>query len=233
MSIKNTLRLILIYGLIASMLSGCFRPPFNNFKTEHGTAGKAAGGAAVGAGLGAIAGSMSGNLLSGIALGGAAGGAVGLLIGLQKESKPHIIKELKKYDIQYVQYGDTMTLLVPTDQYFIFNSPRLNETKYPPLLNIIKLLSYYPDSPVYVAGFTDNVGSRHHKNLMSQAQAETMLTFLWANGVAAKKLKAEGYGEKNDIGDNDLIHGSAFNRRIEIQWFTGTDSLRCCEKAEA
>lgn len=114
-----------------------------------------------------------------------------------------------------------MTLLIPTDKYFMFMSPRLNELCYPGLLNVVKLLRLYPKSPIYVAGFTDNVGSRYHKKRMSQAQAETMMTFLWANGVRSIQLKAEGYGDKNDIGDNRIVHGSAYNRRIEIQWFTG------------
>ena len=77
------------------------------------------------------------------------------------------------------------------------------------------------NSPIYVAGFTDDVGSRYHKRLLSQAQAETMLSFLWANNIQAYRLKAEGYGDKHAVSENSLIHGSAQNRRIEIQWFTG------------
>ena len=54
--------------------------------------------------------------------------------------------------------------------------------------------------------------------MMTQAQADTMLTYLWANNIAAKRLKAEGYSDKNPVGDNALIHGSAYNRRVEIEW---------------
>ena len=45
-----------------------------------------------------------------------------------------------------------------------------------------------------------------------------MITFLWAKGIRAQHLYAEGMGDKYPIGDNFLTHGSAFNRRIEIQW---------------
>ena len=54
--------------------------------------------------------------------------------------------------------------------------------------------------------------------MLSQARAETMLTFLWANDIHAQRLRAEGYADQHDVGDNHLIHGSAYNRRIEIQW---------------
>lgn len=208
---------ILSLGLMISLLSGCFQPPYNNFKPDNRSARRAAQGVAVGSVIGAVA----GGTLTGTVIGAAVGGTVGAVSGAYKDSKPSIIKELKRQDIQFVEYGDTMTLIVPTDKYYIFMSPRLNEICYPGLNNIIRLLRLYPLSPVYVAAFTDNVGSREHKKKLSQAQAETMLTYLWANGVRSVRLKAEGYGDKNDVADNKLIHGSAQNRRIEIQWFTG------------
>ncbi|CAM3037193.1 C-OmpA-like family protein CmpA [Legionella worsleiensis] len=214
MSLNANKNRVLCLGLIICFLSGCFHPPFNNFKPDSRTARTAAGGAAGGAVIGAVAsGTVSGTLL-----GGGIGGAVGAVSGLYKDSKPKIIKDLMKQDIQFIQYGDTKLLIVPTDKYFMFNSPRLNEVCYPGLNNIIRLLKYYPNSRFYVAGFTDNVGSRHHKKQLSQAQAETMLSFLWANNIPASQLKAEGYGDKNAVSDNNLIHGSAQNRRIEIQW---------------
>lgn len=200
-----------------TLISGCFHPPYNNFKSDKRVARTGAGGAAVGAAVGAV----TSTTLAGTAVGGVIGGAVGTAIGLNKESKSYIIKQLKKRDIQYIEYGDTITLVVPTDKYFVFNSPRLNEICYPGLVYIVKLLKLYPQCPIYVAAFTDNVGSRQHKRKMSQAQAETMLTYLWANNIEAKRLKAEGYGDQFSISDNKLIHGSAQNRRVEIQCIRG------------
>jgi len=217
MSLNLARTKILSSGLMMCLLSGCFHPPYNNFRNDH-RATKMAGGSAVVGGLAsaAVVGGASSTII-----GAAIGGTVGMVIGASHDSKKHLIKELQKQDIQYVQYGDTMTLIIPTDKYFMINSPRLNELLYPGLTNVVRLLRLYPKNPIYVAGFTDNVGSARHKKLMSQAQAETILSYLWANGIAAERLKAEGYGDKNDISDNNIIHGSAQNRRIEIQWFTG------------
>lgn len=217
MSLNLAKTRILCYGLMTCFLSSCFHPPYNNFQPDHRERRSAGGGATIGA----AAGGMTGGTLTGALLGGAIGGGIGALIGIHQDSKPKIVKDLNKQNIQFVQYGDTMTLIIPTDKYFLFESPRLNEICYPGLNNVVRLLKLYPQSPIYVAGFTDNVGSRSHKRKMSQAQAETILTFLWANGVQAYRLKAEGYADKNTISDNAIIHGSAQNRRIEIQWFTG------------
>ncbi len=206
---------ILSYALMACSLSSCFYPPFNDFVTDHPVRTRIIAGTTVGAVAGGIA---SGTV--GAVVGGAAGGVIGGLIGLQGDSKRQILKEIFRSDIQFISYGDTMTLVIPVDKYFLFNSPRLNEACYPGLLHVIRLLRFYPHCAIYVAGFTDNVGCFCHKNLLSQAQAETMLTFLWNHDIPAELLKSEGYGDKFPISDNKLIHGSAQNRRIEIQWFS-------------
>ena len=216
MSLNLTKTQLFCYGLLIVLLSSCYHPPFNNFRHDHRVARRTIIAGSVGAAGGAlITGTVSGTLV-----GAAIGGSIGAITAYYKDSKPSLIKQLKKEDIEFIEYGDTMTLIIPTDKYFIFESPRLNELCYPGLMNIIRLLRLYPKSPIYVAAFTDNVGSRYHKRMLTQAQAETMMTFLWANGISAQRLKAEGYGDKNDVADNTLIHGSAQNRRIEIQWFT-------------
>lgn len=137
---------------------------------------------------------------------------------IHKSTPKRLISQLNRQDIQYIQYGDTHTLLVPTDKYFELHSAKINNICYPGLYNIVRLLQHYPGTVVYVAGFTDNVGSDDYKNKLSQAQAEAMLTFLWANNIPARRFEAQGYGEKHDIADNSVIRGSAMNRRIEIQW---------------
>ena len=217
MSLKTSLRIPVCIGLLALNLSGCFHPPYNNFHNDNRTLRRTAIATGVGAGAGAVIGTVAGGAVIGTAIGGAAGAA----FGLYNSSQYALIKEIRNQDMQYITYGDTMTLLVPSDRYFQFNSPRLNTICYPGLNNIVRLLKYYPNTPVYVAAFTDDVGTRYHKKTLSQAQAETMLTFLWANDIPAQLLHAEGYGDQHDIGDNHLIHGSAYNRRIEIQWFNG------------
>ena len=201
-------------NLLSLILVGCFHPPYNDFQPPAPSVKRAT----VGVGLGVI----TGSLIAGTAVGGAIGGAIGGTAGTAAEiyhaGKPAIIQDLRKNDIEFVQHGDTMVLIVPTDHYFEFNSPKLNELCFEGLNNIIKLLKLYKCSTVNVAGFTDNVGSYRHKKQLSQARAESMLTFLWANNIQARRLSAEGYADKFAIGDNHWIHGSAYNRRIEIQW---------------
>ncbi len=219
MSQKSSLRRLALVSLLSLALSSCFHPPYNDFKPYRRVYTTTPPAAIIGTATVAIAGGAP------ILAGAAIGGALGATVGLYKDSRAMLIKQLRRLYMQYIEYGDTVTIIVPTDRYFIFNSARLNELCFPGLSTLIKLIKKYPRCcPIYVAGFTDNVGSRFSKQRMTQARAETMVGFLWANDIPARRLIAEGYGDKNPVGDNKLIHGSAYNRRLEIQLFRNCKS---------
>lgn len=132
-----------------------------------------------------------------------------------------MIRELGSHAVQFIERGDRITLIVPTDRYYIFNSPQLNDLEFPTLNNIAKLIKLFPCSRVTVASFSDDVGKQAIREKLTKARAMSMLTFLWAKGVPAQFLSAESFGSHFAVGNNQIIHGSAYNRRLEIQWWTG------------
>lgn len=153
MSFGSSAARFALISLLSLILTSCFHPPFNNFQEDKRTLRYTAFSTAAGAGVGAVIGTVAGNTVAGAAIGGVAGA----LMAFKYTTMPPLIKELQKQDIQFIQYGDTMTLIVPTDRYFQFNSPRLDEICYAGLNNIVRLLKRYPCSPIFVAGFTDDV----------------------------------------------------------------------------
>lgn len=211
---KNYFKVIAI-SILCIMLNSCHKPPYNEFKKDPPNLKRPA----IGAGVGAVTGAFLGQPLIGVAV----GGAVGSIFGIYHANKQAVVAEIQKQDMQFIEYGDTMTLIVPTDHYYQFNSPKLNDICFAGLNNIIRLLKFYPRSHVYVSAFSDDVGSDYHKKMLTKARAETMLTFLWAHNIPARQITARGYSDRYPIGNNKIIHGSAYNRRIEIQWFNLND----------
>jgi outer membrane protein OmpA-like peptidoglycan-associated protein len=136
----------------------------------------------------------------------------------KRNDRNFLIHQLSKYNMEFIQYRDIMTVIVPVDQYFEFDSAKLDERQYPGLNNLISLIYLSPCTTVHVAAFSDNVGTRAYKNKLTQAQAEAMLTYFWANGIPADNLNAQGFGTRFAIGENNTTRGSAYNRRIEVQW---------------
>lgn len=134
------------------------------------------------------------------------------------KSNKNIVNHIKNGDIQVVNEGHRITLILPTDKYFIFDTAKLDDRKALQLEDITTLVKCFPNAKIHVAGFTDDVGDDQHKKNLSQQRAQAVVAYLWAHGVNERMIDAEGYGDKYDIANNQLIHGSALNRRVEIQW---------------
>lgn len=127
---------------------------------------------------------------------------------------------LQSQGVQVVEYGDSITLIVPTDRFYVFDTAELNDIQHAALNNIAALASYYPVSVFNIAGFTDEVGTWRYRQKLSLHRAQMMRTFLWANGVDLHRLIVVGYGDHYDVANNITVFGSAYNRRVEIQWKT-------------
>jgi outer membrane protein OmpA-like peptidoglycan-associated protein len=205
---------LLITSLLILPLTACHNRSKEEFNPGNTAFANGIISAGVGAGVGAAVGSLAGNTVAGAAI----GGAVGTTAGFYQSQPSTIIKNLNAEDIQYVTYGESHTLIIPTDKYYKINSPQMSAYCPEAMTNVVRLLKHHPHCKIYVAAFTDDIGSDEHKKKLSQAQAETMVTYLWAHDIPAEKLSGEGYADKHAVSDNQLIHGSAQNRRIEIQW---------------
>ncbi|WNI17475.1 OmpA family protein [Actinacidiphila sp. ITFR-21] len=75
-------------------------------------------------------------------------------------------------------------------------------------------------SPIRVFGFTDDLGSSEHGDVLSKARADAvynvLATELDALGDASHTFQVRGYGEDYPIADNSTESGRQQNRRVEI-----------------
>ncbi len=67
-----------------------------------------------------------------------------------------------------------------------------------------------------IGGYTDNTGNADGNVKLSADHAKNVMMELVILGVAAKRLTAEGYGDKNPVATNETEEGRAQNRRISI-----------------
>ncbi len=85
------------------------------------------------------------------------------------------------------------------------------------LKNIAEILMAYPNVEVKIGGYTDNVGDPKANLKLSEERAKTVMQNLVDMGINAKRLTAEGYGEKHPVASNDTDEGKAQNRRIAMR----------------
>ncbi len=69
---------------------------------------------------------------------------------------------------------------------------------------------------IRVEGHTDTIGRGSFNRALSEARAAAVRDALIARGIAAERLKAQGFGARRALGDNSTEAGRARNRRIEF-----------------
>jgi OOP family OmpA-OmpF porin len=84
------------------------------------------------------------------------------------------------------------------------------------IAQIISLLAQNPELKLSVDGHTDNAGTAAHNQQLSEARARTVVATLTAQGIAADRLKAQGFGQTKPVADNATDAGKAKNRRVEL-----------------
>ena len=85
------------------------------------------------------------------------------------------------------------------------------------LQQVAELFRQRPDiESCEIAGHTDETGTPELNRQLSQARARSVMDWLVAHGVEAKRLSARGYGDTRPEADNATEAGRARNRRVEF-----------------
>ncbi|WSQ60219.1 OmpA family protein [Streptomyces sp. NBC_01217] len=77
---------------------------------------------------------------------------------------------------------------------------------------------------VRVFGFTDNLGSSAHGDVLSKQRANAVQSVLVKELGANVSFDIRGYGEQYPIADNSTEEGRKKNRRVEVSFPRGTSS---------
>lgn len=80
----------------------------------------------------------------------------------------------------------------------------------------IDILRNNEDTALVVEGHTDNEGDGAANMVLSQQQAEAVVSYLISGGIEAARLTAIGYGDEKPLVSNATEEGRAQNRRIEF-----------------
>ena len=102
------------------------------------------------------------------------------------------------------------------DILFDTNQATLKQNAQVALGKLSGILSLFPKINLRIEGHTDSTGSDELNDRLSRDRANSVMTFLQSQGVAAGRMTAEGYGKRVPVADNATPAGRAKNRRVEI-----------------
>ncbi|WP_028240648.1 OmpA family protein [Stutzerimonas azotifigens] len=199
-----------------AILAGCTTNPYTG-EREAGKAGVygglgALGGAVVGAATSSKKDRTKGALI-GAAVGGAAAGGYGYYVDTQ-EAK--LRQTLQGTGVQVQRNGDQLTLIMPGNITFGSSSADISSSFYPTLNSLVTVFREFDKNGIDITGHTDSTGSAQLNQDLSNRRAQSVASYLTANGVAASRISAYGAGPNQPIASNATTEGRAQNRRVEI-----------------
>lgn len=132
------------------------------------------------------------------------------------------INTLRKHGVQVIRVGETVKLVFRSDLLFNPVSANINPYYRRTLNEAAKLIKTYETVTVKVAAYSDNVryitDPRNHKQALTARQAQVIGKYLYAYGINARLVYAQGYGDKHPTAINATASGRSVNRRIEVSF---------------
>lgn len=216
---KTSLKLGLTAAVLSLAVSAC--ATYTGQTSAPDDPNRTRRGALIGAAIGAAAGLLSGDdaverrqrALVGAGVGALAGGAVG---AYQDRQEAELRRQMAGTGVDVVRQGDNITLNMPSNITFDFDSATLKPQFQPILDNVAQTLTQYNQTVVEVAGHTDSVGTDSYNQALSERRANSVAAYLGSRGVMQQRMITVGAGESRPIASNDTESGRAQNRRVEI-----------------
>ena len=202
------------FAIIAVLfLYNCATDPYTGERKVSKTATGAGIGAVVGAGVGALAGGDTKGALIGAGIGALAGGAVGNYMDRQ-EAK--LRQQLEGTGVSVTRQGDNLILNMPGDITFEVDQSDIKENFYDVLNSVVLVLKEFEKTSIHITGYTDSTGSFEYNIKLSERRANSVGSYIQAQGIHPARLVIRGRGPQDPIASNDTPDGRTRNRRVEL-----------------
>ena len=199
---------MLAWGLCATvaLASGCA----NMTEAQRNTA--------IGAGVGALAGVAIGDSKGATAIGAGVGALGGYIWTKQMADKKAAMEQATVgTGVAVTQTADNqLKLNIPSDISFDTGRSDIKPNLQPILDQFAQGLNNQPNTEIHITGHTDSTGSDSVNNPLSVSRAASARDYLASRGVDSRRIRIDGRGSYEPVGDNNTEAGRAKNRRIEI-----------------
>ena len=199
--------------------------------TNPETGNKRISRAAIGGVAGAVGGYFLGDLIGGkrdrtekivgAGIGAVAGAGIGAYMDAQEKK---LREETAGSGVDVIREGDNLMLRMPSGITFAYDRADVQPQFQPVLNDVAKVLKDYPSTYIDVYGHTDSDGSDTYNQSLSERRAQSVASYLGAQGVQTARVATRGFGETQPIGSNTTAEGKAQNRRVEIKIVPVTQS---------
>lgn len=101
--------------------------------------------------------------------------------------------------------------------FFDSGKHELKEESHEALSLLYRFMHANPDVMVELNAHTDDIGSDHFNQDLSEKRARSVVEYLVKIGINPDRLIPQGFGESQPVAPNDTEEGRAINRRVEFR----------------
>lgn len=137
--------------------------------------------------------------------------------GPNSTNRQTLIQWLEGQDVAVNTIGQTVTIILPSDELFNPNSANINARYRPVLPTVAALLKTYILVAVQVTAYSDLTQPLDIQALTTK-QAEVVANILWDNGIDTRLISAVGGGNSQPVVNGGSNSQRSANRRVEISF---------------
>lgn len=199
---------------VSVILGGCTTNPYTGESqmaksAKYGTIAAVTGGV-----IGALVGGEKGAYI-GAGLGAMTGGGYGYYTDVQEKKLREQI-QASNAEMELSRTKDNRLMItMPGDISFMSGSADINPANYQALTVIANEVKTN-NMTMMITGHTDNTGSVALNDSLSKARANSVASYMYAQGIPFGAVKTEGLSMHQPIASNATPDGRARNRRVEI-----------------
>jgi outer membrane protein OmpA-like peptidoglycan-associated protein len=199
---------------VSVILGGCTTNPYSGERqmaksAKYGTIAAVTGGV-----IGALIGGEKGAYI-GAGLGAMTGGGYGYYTDVQEKKLREQI-QASNAEMELSRTKDNRLMItMPGDISFMSGSADINPANYQALTVIANEVKTN-NMTMMITGHTDNTGSVALNDSLSKARANSVASYMYAQGIPFGAVKTEGLSMHQPIASNATPDGRARNRRVEI-----------------
>ena len=113
-----------------------------------------------------------------------------------------------------LEIGKTVRL---KDIFFESNKSDLLPRSFVELDKLANILRENPNLEIEIIGHTDNVGDSNYNLTLSRRRAAMVMDYLIQSGITSRRLRSNGFGDKQPMASNDVEETRQMNRRVEFR----------------
>jgi adhesin transport system outer membrane protein len=119
--------------------------------------------------------------------------------------------------VQVANFPDFSVVSLQSDAIFLPHSAQFQPNAAAYMASALKMIKNAdPNLGIHINAYADDIISVGDRQKLTDAQAQSVGSYLWSQGVDPSRLVMRGLGSKHMIGSTQGVLTNALNRRVQV-----------------